>query len=61
MYGQNSVDTYTENAKKQMIIKVIDIIIVTIAFFFILYVFVMNQDFILKTIIGLMLVILAIV
>lgn len=61
MYGQNSMDTYTENAKKQMIIKVIDIIIVTIAFFFILYVFVMNQDFILKTIIGLMLVILAIV
>ncbi len=61
MYGQNSMDTYTVNAKKQMIIKVIDIIIVTIAFFFILYVFVMNQDFILKTIIGLMLVILAIV
>ncbi|MGE7913083.1 FHA domain-containing protein [Lysinibacillus xylanilyticus] len=61
MYGQNSMDTYTENAKKQMIIKVIDIIIVTIAFFFILYVFVMNQDYILKTIIGLMLVILAIV
>lgn len=61
MYDQNSMDTYTENAKKQMIIKVIDIIIVTIAFFFILYVFVMNQDFILKTIIGLMLVILAIV
>lgn len=61
MYGQNSMDTYTENAKKQMIIKVLDIIIVTIAFFFILYVFVMNQDFMLKTIIGLMLVILAIV
>ncbi|KOS61849.1 FHA domain-containing protein [Lysinibacillus agricola] len=61
MYGQNSMDAYTENAKKQMIIKVMDIIIVTIAFFFILYVFVMNQDFILKTIIGLMLVILAII
>jgi len=61
MYGQNSMDAYTENAKKQMIIKIIDIIIVTIAFFFILYVFVMNQDFILKTIIGLMLVILAII
>ncbi|MGE8000571.1 FHA domain-containing protein [Lysinibacillus sp. NPDC093190] len=61
MYDQNSMDAYTENAKKQMIIKIIDIIIVTIAFFFILYVFVMNQDFILKTIIGLMLVILAII
>lgn len=61
MYGQNSMDAYTENAKKQMIIKIIDIIIVTIAFFFILYVFVMNQDFILKTIIGLMLGILAII
>ncbi|MGE7948292.1 FHA domain-containing protein [Lysinibacillus sp. NPDC093688] len=61
MYDQNSMDAYTENPKKQMIIKIIDIIIVTIAFFFILYVFVMNQDFILKTIIGLMLVILAIV
>ncbi len=59
MYGQNSMDAYTENAKKQMIIKILDIIIITIAFFFILYVFVMNQDFMLKTIIGLMLVILA--
>lgn len=61
MYGQNSTDTYTEKAKKQMIIKVMDIIIVIIVFFFILYVFVMNQNFMLKTIIGLMLVILAIV
>ncbi|MFE3575378.1 FHA domain-containing protein [Lysinibacillus sp. NPDC059133] len=61
MYDQNSMDAYTENPKKQMIIKIIDIIIVTIAFFFILYVFVMNQDVILKTIIGLMLVILAII
>lgn len=61
MYGQNSTDTYTEKAKNQMIIKVMDIIIVIITFFFILYVFVMNQNFMLKTIIGLMLVILAIV
>ncbi|MFJ8087157.1 FHA domain-containing protein [Lysinibacillus sp. NPDC095746] len=61
MYDQNSMNAYTENPKKLMIIKLIDIIIVTIAFFFILYVFVMNQNFMLKTIIGLMLVILAIV
>ncbi|MGE8036262.1 FHA domain-containing protein [Lysinibacillus sp. NPDC093692] len=55
------MDAYTENAKKQKVIKIIDIIIVIITFFFILYVFVMNQDFILKTIIGLMLGILAII
>lgn len=61
MYDQNSMDVYSENTKKQMIIKIIDIIIVTIAFFFILYVFVMNQDVLLKTIIGTVMVILAII
>ncbi len=61
MYEQHSTDTYTENAKKQMTIKIIDIIIITIAFFFMLYVFVMNQDYLLKTIIGTLLVILAII
>ncbi|MDM5249172.1 FHA domain-containing protein [Lysinibacillus sp. G4S2] len=61
MYDQNSTDVYSENTKKQMIIKIIDIIIVTIAFFFILYVFVMNQDVLLKTMIGIVMVILAII
>ncbi len=61
MYDQNSTDVYSENTKKQMIIKIIDIIIVTVAFFFILYVFVMNQDVLLKTMIGIVMVILAII
>ncbi|MGE7090742.1 FHA domain-containing protein [Lysinibacillus sp. NPDC048646] len=52
---------YAQSEKKQMMLKIIDILIVTIAFFFILYVFVMNQDFLLKTIIGSILAIIIIV
>jgi len=58
---KNAVEVPAYQAKNQMMIKVIDIIIVIIAFFFILYVFVMNQNFLLKTIIGTMMVILVLV
>ncbi|CAM5203298.1 FHA domain [Lysinibacillus sphaericus] len=57
---KNTVEVNTYNANRQMMIKIIDIIIVIIAFFFILYVFVMNQDFLLKIIIGSMLAIIII-
>ncbi len=52
---------YAQSEKKQMMLRIIDILIVTIAFFFILYVFVMNQDFLLKTIIGSILAVIIIV
>ncbi len=58
---KNAMEVNTHNANNQMIIKIIDIIIVIIAFFFILYVFVMNQNFLLKTIIGTMMVIIVLV
>ncbi|MCT6815505.1 MAG: FHA domain-containing protein [Lysinibacillus fusiformis] len=61
MYDQYPTEAYSENARKKMLIKIIDIIIVTIAFFFILYVFVMNQEVLLKFVIGTVMVILAII
>lgn len=61
MYEPFSADAYSGNTRKKMFIKIIDIIIVTIAFFFILYVFVMNQDVLLKFVIGTVIVILAII
>lgn len=61
MYDQYPTEAYSENARKKMFIKIIDIIIVTIAFFFILYVFVMNQEVLLKFVIGTVMVILAII
>ncbi len=61
MYDQYLTEAYSENARKKMFIKIIDIIIVTIAFFFILYVFVMNQEVLLKFVIGTVMVILAII
>ncbi|WP_336635237.1 FHA domain-containing protein [Lysinibacillus fusiformis] len=61
MYDQYPTEAYSENARKKMLIKIIDIIIVTIAFFFILYVFVMNQEVLLKFVIGTVIVILAII
>ncbi|GAA3346552.1 hypothetical protein GCM10017717_16350 [Deinococcus persicinus] len=61
MYEPFSAEAYSGNTRKKMFIKIIDIIIVTIAFFFILYVFVMNQDVLLKFVIGTVIVILAII
>lgn len=61
MYDQYPTEAYSENARKKMLIKIIDIIIVTIAFFFILYVFVMNQEVLLKFVIGTVMVILTII
>ena len=52
---------YSNNARKKMFIRLIDIIIITIAFFFILYVFVMNQEVLLKFVIGTVMVILTII
>ncbi|TKI53809.1 FHA domain-containing protein [Lysinibacillus mangiferihumi] len=56
-----STETYGGNTREKMFVKIIDIIIITIAFFFILYVFVMNQDVLLKFVIGTVLVILVII
>ncbi|MFJ7919493.1 FHA domain-containing protein [Lysinibacillus fusiformis] len=61
MYDQYPTEAYSENARKKMLIKIIDIIIVTIAFFFILYVFVMNKEVLLKFVIGTVMIILAII
>ncbi|WP_155591535.1 FHA domain-containing protein [Lysinibacillus cavernae] len=61
MHEPFSAEAYSGNTRKKMFIKIIDIIIVTIAFFYILYVFVMNQDVLLKFVIGTVMVILAII
>ncbi|TKI50212.1 FHA domain-containing protein [Lysinibacillus tabacifolii] len=56
-----ATEDYGGNTREKMFVKIIDIIIITIAFFFILYVFVMNQDVLLKFVIGTVLVILVII
>lgn len=61
MHEPDLTKAYSANTRKKMLIKIIDIIIVTIAFFFILYVFVMNEDVLLKFVIGTVMVILTII
>ncbi|AHN22414.1 FHA domain-containing protein [Lysinibacillus varians] len=56
-----ATEDYGGNTREKMFVKIIDIIIITIAFFFILYIFVMNQDVLLKFVIGTVLVILVII
>lgn len=53
------INKYKKNAVNLKIIKIIDIFIAIIACFFIIYVFVINQDILLKTIIGIIIVVLA--
>ncbi len=61
MHEPDLTEAYSANTRKKMLIKIIDIIIVTVAFFFILYVFVMNENVLLKFVIGTVMVILTII
>lgn len=50
--GKVSTSAYLENEKNQKIVKSIDIAIVVIACFFILFVFIISEDFLMKVILG---------